>query len=192
MASRPDQHPDRRDWPDNVRPLYREEYEKLVELGAFTDQRVELLEGQVVEMSPQGIPHAVIVAHLARRMNAVLPKRLLMFQHSGLRAGERSTPEPDISLVGFKRGWHAAENASLVVEVADSSLQIDRGTKATIYAKAGAPEYWIVDVKHEQVIVHTIPRSGRYQNIIERKRGQRVHTPVLPRLVVTVDDIIDC
>ncbi|HEY4055769.1 MAG TPA: Uma2 family endonuclease [Kofleriaceae bacterium] len=178
--------------PDNVRGLYRVEYEKLVELGLFNDQRVELLDGQLVEMSPQSDAHSAIVRCLGRIFYDVRPHELDISLHSGLRAGMKSMPEPDIAVIPRRSGRHHADEALLVVEVALSSLRNDRLIKSDIYAALGVPEYWIVDVEHELVIVHTRPTVRGYQVIEQHERGATLRTSALPMLVVTVDDILDC
>lgn len=108
----------------------RVEYETLVELGVFENQPVELLEGHVVEMSPQGDGHVAIVANLHFRIARALPENLRVRAHSGLRAGPRSMPEPDIAVALHRGGWYQFENALFVVEVAFSSLRNDRDVKA--------------------------------------------------------------
>ena len=99
---------------------------------------------------------------------------------------------PDISVIPHKRGHHHAEDALLVVEVSVSSLRNDRLIKSDIYAALGVPEYWIIDVEHELVIVHTRPTVRGYQVVEQHERGATLRTSALPILVTTVDDILDC
>jgi Uma2 family endonuclease len=177
--------------PDNIRGLYRSEYEKLIDLGVFDGQRVELLHGQVVEMSPQGDAHVTIVRRLAAMLTRQLPTTLEVSSHSGVPAGDKSRPEPDISIFPYRPGRHQAENVLLVIEVSDSSLRNDRFVKPEIYAGISIPEYWVVDVRHELVIVHTLPTTGGYQRVEQYARGAELRPVSLPNFTITVDAILD-
>lgn len=184
--------PNSSDLPDNVRGLQGREFERLVALGVFEDARVELLEGQLVEMSPQGDVHSTITRVLAHRLCRVLPDGMILQQHSSLRAGTASMPEPDIAVIPRLRGFHHPSEAFLVVEVADSSLRNDREIKAGIYARAGIREYWIIDVQHERVEVFTEPGPTSYGSICVIERGGTLRPKALPELVLAVDAIFDC
>jgi Uma2 family endonuclease len=139
----------------------RVEYERLVDLGIFTGERVELLDGLLVVREPQGSPHAAIVDHIGRVLTAAFGEGWYARHHAPLALGERSEPEPDVAIVaGRPRDYLAAHpsTAALVVEVADSSLRLDRRFKAAIYAAAGLPEYWIVNLVEGSVEVHRDPQ----------------------------------
>ncbi len=146
--------------PTWIRPTSVAEYHRMIDAGFFgDDERCELLEGVIVEMSPQEIPHATALEILDERLQA------------GKRAGQRvraqlpltlarSEPEPDLAVVTVKSHWPRGrhpETAHLVVEVAGDSLRKDLGVKAKIYAEAGITEYWVVDVVAKQVHVFTDP-----------------------------------
>ncbi|HEY4178206.1 MAG TPA: Uma2 family endonuclease [Kofleriaceae bacterium] len=176
--------------PDNVRGLLRSEYEKLVEVGMFEGLRIELLDGQIVEKSPQSVAHSSILNALARPCYALIAPDREISVCSGFRAGMRSMPEPDLAIVPAR--YRHPEEALLVVEVADDSLRNDLGIKAAIYAAAGVPEYWVVDVAHDLVIEHKRPTVRGYQSIESQKRGATLRTSAVPMLVITVDDILDC
>lgn len=153
-----------------VRPLRRFEYDLLVEQGAFApDERVQLLEGELVEMSPQGARHAGLVEALNERLMPALLGRYRVRVQLPLGAGEHSEPEPDLAIVPADepRDRHP-ERALLVIEVSDESVRLDLGRKARIYAAAGVPEYWVVDVGRDVVHVHTDPRAGTYHAIVVR------------------------
>ena len=187
-GSRP---PNSSDLPDNVRGLLCGEFERLVALGVFEDARVELLEGQLVEMSPQGDVHSTITRVLADRLCRALPAGMILQQHSSLRAGTSSMPEPDIAVIPRLRGFHHPSEAFLVIEVADSSLRNDREIKAGIYARAGVGEYWIIDVPHERVEVFTQPGPTSYGSIRVVERGGLLRPVALPELELAVDAIFD-
>ena len=180
------------DLPDNIRGLLRVEFERLVELGVFENVRVELLEGQLVEMSPQGEPHAMITAVLGDYITRRLPETMIVRQHSGIRAGERSMPEPDIAVVPRRRALHHPDEAFLVAEVSDSSLRNDREIKSRIYARAKIQEYWLIDVKHERVEVRTEPSRKGFEKTELFGRGEVLKPIAIPDLTVPVDAIFDC
>src|SRR5262249_19802575 len=121
--------------PDRVRPLRREEYEKLTELGAFEDERIELLDGVMVPMTPIGAPHSAAVQKLMRLLVRALEGRAEVFCQSPFAALEASEPEPDVMVVPLG-DYHRAHpgTAYLIAEVAESSLEKDLTTKLSVYA----------------------------------------------------------
>jgi Uma2 family endonuclease len=161
-------------WPDRIRPLRRIDYESLVAHGLFDDARVELLVGALVEVSPQGPRHADVVRRLGERLIRALPEGYQVRTHSPLALSDDSEPEPDLAVVpeGDYRSKHPT-HAVLVIEVADSSLQKDRGIKTALYATAGIAEFWLVSLPESIVEVHRHPSAGRYSDV-ERidARGQ--------------------
>lgn len=172
--------------PERVRPLRRREYEALVERGMFGDERVELLRGVLVTMSPQGDPHARITAWLAQRLSKSLPfDRFDVRSHSPFSATRDSMPEPDV-LVAPRGGRGHPSEALLLIEVADSSLVKDRELKAAIYAAAHVPEYWIVDLRTSTVDVFTRPGRGGYRSVATHRRGTVLRPTMLPTVAVAV------
>ena len=175
-----------------IRPLRRVEYDRLVELGVFTkDDKIELLRGALVEMSPQGSPHADCAAQLARLLIRRLDDRAHVRAHSPFAATDDSEPEPDVAVYPPRR--YAAghpETAFLVIEVADSSLRKDRGLKSEIYAENGVPEYWIVDLVHGTVEVRTEPSDGQYARLRTYRRAERIALAAFPDLELATDDFL--
>ena len=149
--------------PDRFRPLKRVEYDRLVELGAFEDEKLELLRGALVTMSPQKGPHAHAASWLTDLLARALGDRALVRCQCPLAIADDSEPEPDVAVVPRTRYRSEHPTAAyLVVEVADSSLRKDREVKRDIYAEAGVPEYWIVNVREQVVEVYRTPVEGRY------------------------------
>lgn len=149
------------------RRLTRDEYDHLVELGIFTtEDRIELLRGVLVEVSPQGSPHAEVVQRLAEWLLPALLGRARVSVQRPFAASRDSEPEPDIAVVppADYSGAHP-NRARLLIEVSDSSIRKDRVLKAAIYAEAGIPEYWVVDVPAERVFVLRRPRRGQYTSV---------------------------
>ena len=144
-----------------TRRLRRVEYERLVELGMFAGERLELLGGTLVVREPQGSSHAAMAAQIAQVLTAAFGPAWHARLHSPLALGAESEPEPDVAMVaGAPRdylGRHPT-TAALVVEVADSSLGLDRHVKAGLYARAALAEYWIVNLVEGVVEIHRDPR----------------------------------
>lgn len=171
--------------PERLRPLRRGEYDRLVELGVFGSERVELLYGMLVSMSPQGAGHAYVVQELARRLTLMLGDRALVRAQSPLALSEESEPEPDVAVVpwGDYRKEHP-RTALLVVEVAESSLRDDRLIKGRLYTEAAIPEYWIVDVRRVMLERHTRPSGGSYLERNEHGPGEALALVALPEVSI--------
>lgn len=151
----------------SVRPLRRVEYEQLTELGMFGDEKIELLRGALVRMSPQGPYHANVVAKLTNVLASMLYPRFEVRPQLPFSADDTSMPEPDIMIVeatGSLTSPHPSRTL-LMIEVSLSSLRLDRGLKAEIYSQAGVPEYWIIDIVHRKIIVHRDPRDDGYASV---------------------------
>jgi Uma2 family endonuclease len=150
-----------------VRPLRRAEYDVLIEQGAFgPEERTELLDGQLVEMSPQHEPHALVVEMLTERLMPALVGTARVRVQLPFGAGEHSEPEPDVAVVPADepRG-RRPERALLIIEVSDSSLRLDLVRKARIYAAAEVPVYWVIDLPGGVVHVHTNPTAEGYATV---------------------------
>jgi Uma2 family endonuclease len=173
-----------------------ERYFRLVDDGVLQeDDRVELLEGVVVAMAPQNTPHASGVARVTRALIQALGDRAVVRTQTSFIAGPYSVPEPDVAVVPgrYEDYDHAhPRSALLVVEVADSSLKQDRLTKAMIYAAAAVPEYWIVNVRGQQIEVHRDPESAarRYRNVTIVRRRERVQLVSFPDTTIAADDLL--
>src|SRR5437868_4004558 len=143
--------------PELVRSIKRSEYDQMVELGMFQDERVELIRGVLVKMSPRLAPHASTVQKLTQLLMMQLQGRFSLRVQSPLALSEDSEPEPDVAVVAL--GDYDTEHPStalLVIEVSDTTLKKDRG-KAAVYARAGIGEYWIVNVNARTVEVYLSP-----------------------------------
>lgn len=141
----------------------REEYEQLVDLGIFVGERLELLAGLLVVQEPQGSSHAAVVGQIAQVLRSAFGTGWHARLQAPLALDEDSEPEPDVAVVsGEYRDYIGAHprTAVLVVEVADSSLRLDRRLKAGLYARAGVAEYWIVNLVDGVVEVCRDPRPA--------------------------------
>ena len=143
-----------------VKRWTRHEFYELAEQGYFRGKRVQLIDGEIIEMAPQGHPHAKAITVLTRWATTTFPPPALVRIQMPLNASATSDPEPDVAVVpdpSLASSDHP-ETAVLVVEVSDSSLRLDR-RKAAIYAACGVTEYWIVNLQESQVEVHRQPRA---------------------------------
>jgi Uma2 family endonuclease len=152
-------------------PIYRfsvEQYHDMVQHGIFTnDDRIELLEGWIVEKKvSKNPPHRMTTRLLTQALQAIVPKGWYVDSQEPITT-ETSEPEPDIAVIrGDTRDYAdrhpGPEHVALIVEIADSTLALDRGIKRQIYAREGISTYWIVDIINRRVEVHTLP-SGPSQ-----------------------------
>jgi len=176
--------------PENFRPLRRTEYDKLVALGAFAEERIELLDGVLVPMSPIGPRHASAVDLLTLLLIRALGDRARIRVQNPFAAGDFSEPEPDL-LVAPLADYvtdHPAE-AYLVIEVAESSAAQDRGRKLRIYAERGVPEYWIVDVVTKRVEVHRDPARGTFRSTRVLEQHESIELLRFPDVCVRLSDV---
>lgn len=173
-----------------IRPLKRVEYDQLVAAGVFEHERVELLDGMVIQMPPHGPEHDGTIQLLQRILVRALGERADVRVQSAFAATEDGEPEPDIAVVPVAdyRGAHPGE-AFLIVEVAVSSVAHDR-EKAATYARAGVPEYWIVDVPRGVVEVHLSPVDGAYEQRSTHRRPNVLRPAAFPDIEVALDAIL--
>ncbi|RTG97822.1 Uma2 family endonuclease [Thermus scotoductus] len=147
-----------------------EEFHRMVEAGVFPeDSRLELVEGDLVEMSPIGKRHAAKVAKLTALFGPLVPQKAILFVQSPLVVGN-SELYPDLALLKPRPDFYEerlpeAQDALLVVEVAETSLRHDLGVKVPLYASAGVPEVWVVDLEGGQVLVHREPKGEGYREV---------------------------
>jgi hypothetical protein len=174
-----------------------DEYHRMGEAGIFSeDDRVELLAGEIVEMSPIGPLHAGTVD----RLNALFSSRLggeviVRVQNPLLLRTEDSEPQPDVVLLRPRPDFYArshpeTQDVYLVIEVADTSVVADREVKLPIYARAGVPEVWLLDVATQRLEVYRHPIPDGYQDVRSLQRGESVTPQVFPQLVLTVDALL--
>lgn len=177
--------------PESLRPLKRAEYDRLVAMGAFGEERLELLYGRLVAMSPQGNEHVYSV----RRFNTILLPALLgraQVQIQGpVAASDESEPEPDVAVLTLDDFLDDhAHDAYLIVEVADSSRKRDLNLKSQLYAQMGISDYWVLDLVKRELVVHRDPGSDRYREIRTFGPGDSVALLAFPDVVVAVADVL--
>jgi Uma2 family endonuclease len=178
----------------------RVEYDRLVELGMFAGERLELLDGLLVVREPQGSPHMAIVMHVGRVLERAFGSGWHARFQGPLALDDDSEPEPDVAMVpGTPLDYFSGHpsTAPLIVEIADSSLRLDRRFKTGLYARAGLPEYWIVNLVESVLEVHREPYSvpeaefgARYRSV-EVLRPPATVTPLAaPTARIAVADLL--
>ena len=175
-----------------TRPLRRVEYDALIAQGFLVGEPIELVEGHLVTMTPQGDRHWLVITQLNRRLIEAIPADEGLVSVQGpLAADDLSEPEPDLYVtspdVVSRRGLPTT--ASLVIEVANSSRAYDLSVKAALYARVGIPDYWVVDLPTERVVVHRDPTAGGYDNV-KAASGGVVTALRHPRLRLEVAEVL--
>ena len=171
-------------------------YFQLVAEGLLRpDDRIELLEGVIVAMAPENPPHASATARVQAALADAIGKRAVIRGQLPLVASAYSVPEPDVAVVPGQMADYDSVHpmtALLVVEVADSSLVQDRLTKSAIYAGAGVPEYWLVNLRDDCVEVFRSPdrRARSYGESRVARRGERLDLVSFPEASVALDDLL--
>jgi Uma2 family endonuclease len=177
----------------------RDEYYRLADLGLFAGQRAELIEGEIMVFSPQNWPHASTVDRAAEVLRNALGTGFWVRMQLPLDLGPHSAPEPDVSVVAGRRDDYTAHPATalLIVEVSDTSLDYDRGAKASLYAAHGFADYWIVNPIGGQVEVYRNPRSDPaqphghgYADATVLMRANTVTPLAAPAVTIPVADLL--
>lgn len=173
-----------------------DDFARLGEAGIFAeDDRVELIDGEIRDMTPIGPPHAWIVNRLLRRLVLQLADRAWVSAQNPLRLDGHTEPQPDLVVARGGEDDYAerhpeAGDVLFVVEVADSSLRYDRAEKMPRYARAGIPEAWLVDVAGRAVTVCTVPGPGGYAREQVFRPGAAIESAAVAGLRVAVDQIV--
>jgi Uma2 family endonuclease len=175
--------------------LTARDYHRLGEAGILgEDDRVELLEGQLVDMSPIGPRHALAIDLLNRLLPAILGEQAWLRVQNPIVLDDASEPQPDFAVVrhpwsGYPDAHPRPPDILLLIEVADSSLEFDLGAKLELYARAGICEFWVVDLTSNRVLVHRSPREGRYDSITGADILGTLGVEALPGLTIAAAQI---
>ena len=146
--------------PLSLRRWHRGEYERLVDLGVFRGEAVELIGGQLVVAEPQGSYHASAITKVDYALRAIAPSGWIVRLQAPVSLDDESEPEPDLAVVPGRPGDYRESHPTrpaLAVEVADSSLDFDRARKGSLYARAAIPDYWIVNLAEGVVEIYRDP-----------------------------------
>ena len=180
------------------RRLTVDEYYAMADAGILTrDDRVELLDGVIVEMAPIGNRHAATVDRFNRRMVQSVGNRAIVRVQGPLRLSQHSVPQPDVMLLReradfYETGMPGPGDVLLLIEVADSSVGYDRYEKLPAYARAGIPEVWIAVARERRraVEVYTQPEKGRYTEISRPGLDDTLTPAAFPDLELPVGPLL--
>lgn len=173
-----------------------DEFDRMLEHGIIgPDERLELIEGRLVPREPMNAPHASVVARLTSALVRGLADRALVWPQLPIVAAERSKPFPDLSVVRMRADYYAARlpvpnDVLAVVEVSDTRLRFDRGEKLLLYAKAGIPEYWILDVNARTVELCRDRHDLGYGSRTVAAPGDSVAFETFADVVFSVDELL--
>lgn len=173
-----------------------EEFERMGEAGIFRhDARLELIDGEIFEMSPIGSLHAACVNFLSMLLNRLFGQSHIIATQNPIRVGDSSEPQPDITLLRWRDDFYRSAlptpaDVLLVIEVADATVVKDRTVKIPLYARSGVPEAWLVNIPEEQLEVYSDPVNGVYQRAEVFVRGAEARSHTVEGLAVGVDELL--
>jgi Uma2 family endonuclease len=157
--------------------------------------RMELLDGEAIELPSMSGTHAVCVNRLVDLLTGAAGNRAIVAAQVPVVLDERSEPRPDVALLKPRPEGYGAAPATpadilLLIEVSDTTVTFDRGRKASYYARSGVPECWVVDLAGDQVLYMRTPASGGYRDIRNLRRGSRVQVEALDGLSFSVSEVL--
>ncbi len=164
-------------------------YHKMGEVGIFAhDERVELIEGEVIDMAPIGREHAGTVNKLTNLLAHALHGRAIVAAQNPVVLGDHSEPQPDLAVLRMREDYYSKAHPGpadilLLIEVADTTVRYDREVKVPLYARHGIPEVWLIDLKERRLEVYHGPVQGEYQHVDYYRSGQ-VSPKGFPDIVV--------
>ena len=178
------------------RPFTVDEYDRMVEVGILgKEDHVELIEGEILEMSPIGSRHEACVDRAAVLLLPPLVGQSIVRVQGSIRLGDYSRPQPDLILLQHRKDYYApsgpvTRDALLVIEVADSSIRYDHGPKLRVYARHRVREVWIEDLTTDTLLVFRNPASGTYGTQLTLRSGDSIAPEAFPELVLPVSALL--
>ena len=169
-----------------------DDYHRMAEAGILTKRdRVELIDGEIVRKMTIGPRHGASVDRATRLFVTSTGDNVIVRVQGAVRLGLFSEPEPDIALLKSRADSYASSHPGpadvlLIVEVADSSLELDRDVKLPLYAQAGVPEFWLVDLTTDTIFRHTAPHGRAYRQTTPHHRGEIIAPFLLPECLIDV------
>jgi len=178
-------------WPQRHR-ITVHDYHRMGEIGVFApDARVELIEGEIIDMAPIGNDHQSVVDQLNRALVMAVGDNAIVRTQGSIRLSQWSEPEPDVVLLKPRPDFYRSEFALgtdtlLVIEVSDTTLRYDRDIKVPLYARHGVPEVWVVDVNGNALLVYGDLRDGKYERHVALERPATMPVTQLPGIDLDV------
>lgn len=177
-------------------PITADEYERMGEAGIFEPgARLELIEGEIYQMSPIGSPHAGCVAALTFFLSRLAQRNFIVHVQNPVRLNDFSEAQPDLALLRwrddfYRHGHPSPGDVLLIVEVADTTVETDRAVKLPLYARAGISEVWLVNLPAERIELYAAPAGGTYQTVKYFKRGEHAESQTLADVKIAVAEIL--
>ncbi|HLP91609.1 MAG TPA: Uma2 family endonuclease [Nostocaceae cyanobacterium] len=172
------------------------QYHKMNEAGILTeDDRVELIRGEILKMSPVGKRHAACVKRLVDKLTKLLGQVMIIGVQDPIILNDLSEPQPDITLLKrradfYETGHPQPQDILLLIEVADSSLDYDRDVKIPLYAENGILEVWLIDINAETITIYRQPTPTGYKDVQILQRGDSLSILAFPEINLTVNDVL--
>lgn len=172
-----------------------DEFEQMISRGIYgKSDRMELLNGEIIEMAPIGERHAAKVDRLTEKLVTSLAGHAVVRVQGPIRVNDISRPEPDVAVLRRRTDFYEGrlpgpDDVLLLIEVSDTSRRYDRETKLPLYADANIPVVWLVDLESNEVHVFSDPRKGEFANAASFDAGELPAVPELPQLRMQVADI---
>lgn len=177
------------------RRLTVDEYYRMAELGILApDAHVELIEGEIIDMTPQGSRHSAIISRLYERLSSAVGSGAIVRCQQPIRLGNRSEPEPDFAIVKpepayYAHGHPVAGDVLLLIEIAHTSFRYDRHVKVPLYARHGIAEVWVIEIEAGRVHLFRAPRDGNYTEVSTVGRPDVLTPLALPLVRIDLSDI---
>jgi Uma2 family endonuclease len=172
------------------------EYYRMAAAGVLSENdRVELIEGEIVEMNPIGSRHAACVGRLTEFLGRLVGGEAIVWVQNPVQVNDYSEPLPDVTLLKRRDDFYAQANPQpsdvlLIIEVADSSVEYDRDIKVPLYAGAAIPEVWLVNLPQETIEIYTQPVGDAYREIHLVKRAESLASKSIPNLIIEADLVL--
>ncbi len=178
-------------------PITVEEYYTRAQIGLIDpDARVELIEGEVIDMAPLGNRHGYAVDLLTARLCALADDEAIVRVQGALRLGDITEVQPDVTLLRmrtdrYRESQARGSDALLVVEVSDTTLRKDLHVKVPLYARYGVPEVWVVDLENDRIRFHRAPEGGRYRDVTSATQPGSASVPGLARAGIDLGALLE-
>ena len=172
------------------------QYHKMAESGIINESdRVELIQGEIVEMASIGRRHAACVSRINQKLTIRLGERAIVWPQNPVELNDNSEPQPDVALLQPRSDFYEAEKPQaqdiiLIIEVADTTVEADRNVKIPLYAENGIMEVWLVDINAECVEVYRELTPNGYQQLQRFQRGQTLSIQAFPDVAIAIDEIL--
>ncbi len=171
------------------------EYHRAIAAGVFSpDDKLELIEGYILQMAAKGRPHVITTSWLAGLLERQLPSGYFIQTQDPIRLNDRSEPEPDIAIVlgnllDYIDAPPSPGDLILVIEVADTTLESDRQVKIPLYGKASIAEVWLVDINNCEITRYLSPTENGYEEVHVLNSKQQISPRLLPQVNLNIDEI---